>query len=292
MEKPNILGLTVEELAKYCRAKRLPAFRARQVYTWLHKRLAQNFDEMTDVSKEIRQLLAEDFSLDLPVVEKIQKSGDGSQKYLFRYSDGARIESVLMKTIDGRKTVCLSTQVGCALGCVFCATAKMGLKRDLSAAEIIGQAYAVARRDPDLTNLVYMGMGEPFLNYDNVLKSIAILTSDRGPNFGQRRITVSTCGIPEGIIKFAGEDTQVRLAVSLNTADDNLRRELMPIDRRFPLPDLRQAVRYYINKTGRRVTLEYIMIEGINDSAEALNELIDFCHGLNVGINLIPLNAA
>ena len=286
----NILERNLDELKQEFQALNLPAFRAKQVYTWLHKKLTFDFSEMSDLSKEIRAFLPERYTITLPKIKKTAKSKDGTKKYLFELEDGSLIETVFMETREERKTVCLSTQVGCPLGCEFCATGKMQFKRNLTAAEIIGQLYQIALEYPDISNLVFMGMGEPFLNYENVMKAVTILLSDLGANFGQRRITISTSGIPDKIMTFAREESQVRLAISLNSADGKIRSELMPINKKYPLPKLMEAVEYYIKITGRRVTLEYIMLAGINDSEEAAEKLVRLCKNLSVSVNLITYN--
>ncbi|MDD4178901.1 MAG: 23S rRNA (adenine(2503)-C(2))-methyltransferase RlmN [Candidatus Margulisbacteria bacterium] len=286
----KILSKTLAELTKDFKALGQPQFRAKQVYKWVHHKLTFNFDEMTDLPKNLRDLLKEQYSIDTLKIRHITPSPDATKKYLFELEDGNLIESVFMQNKEERKTVCVSTQVGCPLGCLFCATGEMGFKRNLTAAEIISQAYQIARDYPDISNIVFMGMGEPFLNYDNVMKSVQILLSDEGANFGQRRITVSTCGIADRIRDFADEDLQVRLAVSLNSADNEIRSKLMPINKKFPLPVLREAVKYYGKKTGRLVTFEYVMLEGINDGEDDLRKLINFCRGLDVKVNLISFN--
>lgn len=286
----NILNLTIDEIGKEFDKLRLPAFRAKQVFIWLHKRLAADFEQMTDLSKEVRALLSEKYYIKTLNLEHRTKSKDGTQKFLFKLSDGEKIESVLLKNIDGRKTVCVSTQVGCLLGCSFCATGSLGFKRNLTVSEIIGQVYEIGKTNPDLSNIVYMGMGEPFLNYENVIKSLRILIATEGAGFGQRRITVSTCGIPEGIRRFADEDFQVRLAISLNSADNNVRSKIMPINRKYPLETLYEAMKYYFRTADRRITLEYVLLEGVNDRRSDLEALKKFCAGLPVSINLIPYN--
>lgn len=286
----NILDKTLPELLAEFKRRGLPAFRAKQVYTWLHKKVTFEFDRMTDLPRELRAALAEKYFLKAPKIKKVSTSKDGTKKYLFEVAEGELVESVLLKDVTGRKTICLSTQAGCSLKCAFCATGHLGFKHNLSVAEIIGQVYRIAETNADVSNLVLMGMGEPFLNYDNVLKSLVILTSKEGANFGQRKITVSTCGIPAGIRHFADAKLQVRLAVSLNSADDQVRSRLMPINRKYPLRSLRQAIEYYLIETGRRITLEYVMLAGVNDRQEDLKKLRRFCEGLDVLVNLIPFN--
>ncbi|OGB90032.1 23S rRNA (adenine(2503)-C(2))-methyltransferase [candidate division WOR-1 bacterium RIFCSPHIGHO2_01_FULL_53_15] len=287
---PNIIEKSLKELQEEFKNLGLPAFRAKQVYKWIHHKLTFSFDEMTDLPKELRDRLKEQYSIETLRVKHKTKAKDGTVKYLFELADGKAIESVFIKTKDDRKTVCLSTQVGCPLDCLFCATGKLGFNRNLTAAEIISQAYLIANEHPDISNLVYMGMGEPFLNYDNVMRSVAIFTSDEGANFGQRRITISTCGLADKIKEFAEEKTQVRLAVSLNSADDALRGKLMPVNRKFPLTVLRQSLEYYSKTSNRMVTLEYVMLDGVNDREADLKKLINFCRGLDCKVNLIRFN--
>lgn len=286
----NLFDLDLNELTAELRSLGLPAFRGRQLFTWLHRRLTLDFSVMDDLPRELRDRLAATFKLELPAVIKVEHARDGASKYLLALADGERIESVLLVDETGRKTVCLSTQAGCPLACTFCATGGMGFKRNLTVAEIIGQVYRLAAEHADLSNLVLMGMGEPFLNYENVMKALRILTAREGANFGQRKITLSTCGIPEKIKRFADESLQVRLALSLNAADDHTRSRLMPINRKYDLGQVMDAVRYYIRRTGRRVTVEYVLLDGVNDRKEDLKNLIALLQGLTVNVNLIPLN--
>jgi len=286
----NILDLSLEELQKAFQELGLPPFRAKQIYSWAHHKLTFDFEKMSELPKLLRSQLSERFNLRIPSIKKISVSKDGTKKYLVELNDGNLIESVLLEDGSGRKTICLSTQVGCSLDCTFCATGSMGFKRNLKVAEILGQVYLIAKENPEVSNLVFMGMGEPFLNYDKVLKSIRILTSKEGPNFGQRKITVSTCGIPDTIRAFAREGLQVRLAISLNAADDPTRSQLMPINRKYGLAKLLDSIKYYIKETGRRVTLEYVMLDGINDREQDIKNLIRLCRGLSVNVNLIPFN--
>jgi 23S rRNA (adenine2503-C2)-methyltransferase len=286
----NIIDKSLAELQSSFEGQGLPAFRAKQLYSWLHRKLTFNFDDMTDLGKELREQLKEKYYIKMLNFKHSETSKDGTKKYLFELLDGHRIETVLLTDETDRKTICVSTQAGCALGCAFCATGEAGLRRNLETSEILGQVYLIAEEAQDISNIVFMGMGEPFLNYANLLKAIRILTSKEGPNFGQRKITVSTCGIADKIKAFAREDLQVRLAVSLNSADDVVRSKIMPINRRYPLPVLHEAIKYYIKNTGRRVTFEYIMLEGVNDRRSDLENLKRFCRGLNVNVNLIPFN--
>jgi len=286
----NIIDKSLEELQSSFAEQGLPAFRAKQLYSWLHRKLTFSFDDMTDLGKELREQLKEKYYIKTLSFKHSATSADGTKKYLFELLDGHLIETVLLTDETDRKTICVSTQAGCALGCAFCATGEAGLRRNLETSEILGQVYLIAEEAQDISNIVFMGMGEPFLNYANLLKAIRILASKEGPNFGQRKITVSTCGIADKIKAFAREDLQVRLAVSLNSADDAVRSKIMPINRKYPLAVLHNAVQYYLKNTGRRVTFEYVMLEGVNDRRSDLENLKRFCRGLNVNVNLIPFN--
>jgi 23S rRNA (adenine2503-C2)-methyltransferase len=286
----NLLGLTLDELSAELKQLGGKSFQAKQIFKWLHKRLLQDFDRMTDLSRELREQLKTRYTIALPRVKKVVRSADQTRKYLFELEDGQRVEAALMQTINERKTVCISTQVGCPLSCTFCATGQSGFKRNLTTAEIIGQVYQVARDYPDLSNVVYMGMGEPFLNYDNVVKSLRILITPEGANFGQRRLAVSTCGIPDKICAFSRENFQVRLAVSLNSPDSAVRSQLMPINKKYPLNKLMESVKYYLKTTGRRITFEYVMLAGINDRTEDAEKLARLCRHLNISVNLIVYN--
>ncbi len=287
----NILEYTQDELRKDIIELGLPAFRAKQIYLWIHKKLTFDFLLMSDLPQEVRNKLKEKYVFDIPNQKKVLTSRDGTKKYLFEFADGCAVESVLIKDAVGRKTICVSTQAGCPLGCEFCATGVAGFSRNLTVSEILSQVYLICLKHPETSNLVFMGMGEPFLNYDNVIKSIRILISKEGGNFGQRKITVSTCGIPDGIKKFARELLQVRLAVSLNSADDEIRSKLMPVNVSFPLRKVAEAIRYYIDHTKRRVTLEHILLEGVNDSRADAEQLILFCKQFEmINVNLIPFN--
>lgn len=267
-----------------------PAFRARQLAKWLYGRRVRSFDEMTDLPAEMRQRLGRRFVIGRLTLAAKQVSADGTRKYLWRLPDGAAVESVGLPT-DDRLTVCFSTQAGCAMGCRFCATGEGGFTRNLSAGEIADQVLDVGddfgRR---VTNAVAMGQGEPFANYDSALGALRILNSDDGPGIGARHLTVSTCGIVPGIRRFAEEPEQFTLAVSLHSAVQTTRDILMPGVRRFPLDELREALIAYSDATGRRPSLEYALLDGINDTVEELDALIAFCRGMLCHVNLIPAN--
>ena len=283
MAENDLKGLNLYELED---CLKLPKFRAKQIYHWIHQKHVVSFDEMANLPLDVRKELKENFYISSPKVLKKQRSKDGTIKYLLELEDGELIESVYLKGGEGRFTVCVSSQSGCSLGCKFCATSKMGFKRNLLPGEILSQVYMM----PKVNNVVFMGMGEPFLNYENVLKAVYILNSKEGINLGARKITISTSGIVEGIKKLADEKIQVRLAVSLNSAVEELRSTLMPVNQKYPLSELWEAILSYQRKTNRRITLEYILLGGINDSDKDLSALVMFCKGLDVNINLIPYN--
>jgi 23S rRNA (adenine2503-C2)-methyltransferase len=269
-----------------------PKFRARQVWDWLYDKHVADFDAMTNLSKALRERLKAETQLGVLSLVTEQVSHDGTVKRLYRLPDGQLIESVLMLYDSNRRTACISTQAGCAMGCVFCATGQMGFARHLSAAEIVEQALAFARvLDADgerLSNVVLMGMGEPFHNYDESLKAIRRLMGDLG--IGARHITVSTVGMVPQIRRFADEGLQVRLAISLHAATDDERSALLPVNRRWPLADLMTACRDYIQKTGRRVTFEWALINGETDTPAQAHALGQLLQGMLCHVNAIPLN--
>lgn len=272
-------------------------FRARQLYRWLHQRGVTTFEAMTDLPKALRASLPEKARLVTVTKDLEQRSSDGTIKYRFKTHDGKLIESVYMPTPE-RRTLCVSTQAGCAMGCAFCATGTLGLLRHLTASEIVGQVHAVNREVRanegletlrPLTNLVFMGMGEPLHNFENVKRALGILRSEDGPNFSSRHITVSTVGLVPMIERFATE-TDVKLAISLNASNDATRDRIMPINKRWKIADLLEAVKRFPVKQGRRVTFEYVLLEGINDADDNARELVALLRGLPVKVNLIQYN--
>lgn len=281
--KKDIKSKTIDEIKGLLG---IEAFRARQIFAWIHKKRASSFEEMTNLPKNLRQKLVENYYIGNLVVLKKIESKDRTIKYLLELEDGNKIECVHIKSANGKMTVCVSSQVGCPLKCSFCATGTLPFKRDLAVSEILSQIYLSS----SVSNVVYMGMGEPFLNFDNVIKSIEILNAKEGIALGARRITVSTSGIPDGIISLAKCGLQVRLAVSLNSAKDEVRSKIMPINMKYPLKELHDAIKIYQRLSNRRVTLEYVMLRGINDSGRDLNALINFCRGLDVNVNVIKYN--
>lgn len=289
-----LLNLTLPELEVRLREWQQPAYRARQVWDWVYKRGATQFAEMTNLPVALRQRLAEAFSLTPaePVAEHLSADGQ-TRKLALRLADGEIIETVWMR-YETRESVCVSTQAGCAMGCVFCATGQGGLRRNLTAGEIVHQVLAFARllapQSARVTNVVLMGMGEPFANYDAVWKAVSILMHPAGLGLGARHIVISTVGLVPGIRRFAQERSQVRLAISLHAPDDALRDQLVPINRAYPIGPLMDAVRDYVKSTGRRVTFEYALIAGINDSPEQAQALAALLRGIPAHVNLIPVN--
>ena len=290
-DDPDLKGLTGAETEAWCESRGLPAYRGRQIRQWLFKKGASSFDDMTSLPKAVREELAPLAGVDRLEREKTQTSRDGTEKSLFRLPDGHRVESVLIPERD-HFTLCISSQAGCAMGCRFCVTGRGGLKRDLSAGEIVDQVVQVRRSmaDPErLTNIVLMGMGEPLANYDAVVRAIRNLTSDDALNFSHRRVTLSTSGLVPAMERL-GRDVSVNLAVSLNAADDDTRSFLMPVNRSYPLNRLMAACRDFPLPNRRMITFEYILIRDVNDRDEDARNLARLLRGLRAKINLIPLN--
>ncbi len=287
----GVLRGEVEALAKELGQ---PAYRGRQLFRWVQARRALDLEDMTDLSRPFRIILKERVSLRHPDVSEVQRASDGTRKYLFRLSDGEEIESVLIPD-EGRLTACISTQVGCPLACRFCLTGLMGLRRNLVAAEIVGQILALQERlEPGerLSNIVLMGMGEPLLNFLQVERALRILSDEHGASVSPRRITLSTAGHVPGIQKLAAADLGVNLSVSLSATTDAVRNEIMPINRRWPIVELLEACRAYPLPNRRRLTFEYVMLDGVNDSHEDAKRLVKLLHGIRCKINLIPFNSA
>lgn len=285
----NIYDLTLKELEDYFISIGEKSFRGTQVYESLYKKRLTSFDEMTNISKELRNKLKEDFSL-YKIKLLITQKGDNVNKYLFELEDGNKIESVLMFH-DYGTSICVSSEVGCNMGCAFCESGRLKKVRDLLAYEIVEQILLIEEEiKKRITHVVVMGIGEPFDNYDNVLRFVKIINCNKGIDLGSRHITISTCGIIPGIKRFMKEEGQVNLAISLHAPNDELRRKIMPIDKAFPLDELMNVIKEYIKKTNRRVTFEYIMLDGINDSEKEAKELVKLLKGINCYVNLIPYN--
>ncbi len=291
-KKADILEFTRDQLLSWLAEREIAAYRADQIQKWIYLRQADNFDVMTDLSKNIRLLLPKHFVIGRLEAEKIENSRDGSRKYLFKLRDGKYIESVLIPERD-HYTLCVSSQAGCAQGCRFCLTAVGGFERNLTRGEIVAQARDIKKDLGDekrLTNIVFMGMGEPLANYKNLVAAIGVLTdNDVGLRFASRRVTVSTAGLVPKITAL-GRDTRVNLAISLNATDNKTRDRLMPINRKYPLEKLMEACRRYEPAPGRRITFEYILIKGINDSVDDAERLAKLLRPIRCKVNLIPFN--
>ena len=292
-EKINMLELSKASIVRWLESRQIKSYRADQILKWIYLRQTDRFEQMTDIAKEIRLLLDDHFMIIRLQSENIETSKDGSRKYLFKLKDGKYIESVLIPERD-HYTLCISTQVGCAQNCRFCLTASGGLQRNLTKAEIVSQVRDVKNDLQDsmpLSNLVFMGMGEPLANYKNLVAAIEVITdSSLGLGFAGRRITVSTAGLLPRMADL-GRDTRVNLAVSLNATDNATRSSLMPINRKFPIEKLLEACRHFPLRGGRRITFEYVLLKGINDSVEDARRLAGLLRPIKAKINLIPFNS-
>ncbi|KOP82090.1 23S rRNA (adenine(2503)-C(2))-methyltransferase RlmN [Cytobacillus solani] len=292
-QKPSIYSLQLQELKEWLKENNEKAFRAEQIFDWLYTKRVTSFEDMTNLSKQLRDRLESAFTLTTLKTIIQQQSSDGTIKFLFELHDGYSIETVLMRH-DYGNSVCVTTQVGCRIGCTFCASTLGGLKRNLEAGEIVAQVVkvqqALDKTDERVSSVVIMGIGEPFDNFDHMLSFLKIINHDKGLNIGARHITVSTSGIIPKIYKFADENMQINFALSLHAPNTELRSRLMPINRAYKLPDLMDAIRYYINKTGRRVSFEYGLFGGVNDQVEHAEELARLIKGLKCHVNLIPVN--
>lgn len=289
--KEILKGKTREELEAFARALGLEPYRGRQLFHWIYNKNAAGFEEMTTLKKAVREKLAEKARLDLLKMEQVFRSAaEPTLKFLFRLPDGHMVEAVYMEEAD-RRTICVSSQVGCALACDFCATGKMGFKRNLTAGEMVDQVLQVHRYvGRKATNIVVMGMGEPFLNYDEVIKAASLLADPEGIAISKRKITISTSGIVPAIRRFTAEGQRFKLAVSLNATTDEIRCRLMPIAKKYPLPELLAAVKEYTRRAPYRVTFEYVLMEGVNDTPEDARRLRRFLAHIPCKINLIPYN--
>ncbi|NKI30474.1 23S rRNA (adenine(2503)-C(2))-methyltransferase RlmN [Croceivirga thetidis] len=292
--KKDIRTLTKEQLREFFMTNGDKAFRGNQVYEWLWQKSAHSFEGMTNLSKQTRQMLEDHFVINHIRVDQMQRSNDGTIKNAVKLHDGLVVESVLIPT-ESRTTACVSSQVGCSLDCRFCATARLKRMRNLNPDEIYDQVVAIDQQsrlyhNRPLSNIVFMGMGEPLMNYNNVLKSIEKITSDEGLGMSPKRITVSTSGVPKMIRRMADEEVKFNLAVSLHSAIDDVRTTIMPFNATFPLKDLREALEYWYAKTKNRITYEYVVWKGINDTQEAVDALVKFCKFAPSKVNLIEYN--
>ena len=291
----NLYGLEMKKLQALMVERGQKPFRAVQLYTWIYEKKATSFDEMSDISLRFREELNRDFCLELPKIHTKQVSNDGTIKLLLELEDGYKVETVLMRYNYGN-AVCVSSQVGCNMGCSFCSSGILGKQRDLKPHEMVGEVLVINNllkeegRGERVTHIVVMGTGEPFDNYDNVMDFIRIVNHQKGLAIGARHITVSTCGLPDKIRKYSLEGLQTNLAISLHAPNDELRNKLMKINKAYPLKEVMEAVKEYENNAGRRVTYEYLLLEGINDTKECALELIDLIKDTFGYVNLIPYN--
>ena len=289
--KIDIKSLSFEELNKVVQDLGEKSFRAKQIYEWLHVKLASSFDEMSNLSIALREKLKEQcFLTALKPVEILTSKLEGTKKYLFELQDGNIIESVLMRYHHGN-SVCISTQVGCRMGCKFCASTLDGLERNLLPSEMLDEIYSIQRDIGErVSNIVLMGSGEPLDNYDNVMKFLELISDNNGLNISQRNITLSTCGLVPKIYELADKQVQITLAISLHASDDETRKELMPVAKAYKIEEILKACRYYFEKTGRRLTFEYSLVSGVNDTEDEAIRLGELLKGINCHANLIPVN--
>ena len=290
-EKRDIKSLTLPQLQEQVKQFSEPAYRAKQLYEWMHRKLAADYEEMTNLPKAFREKCRERFTYTALTAVKVQESRiDGTKKFLFALPDGNLVESVWMRYKHGN-SVCISSQAGCRMGCRFCASTLNGWERNLLPSEMLDQIYAITRLTGErVSNVVVMGTGEPLDNYENLLRFLLLLTDENGLHISQRNVTVSTCGIVPGIRRLAEERLQITLALSLHAATDEKRRSLMPIAEKYSLDELMDACTYYFEKTGRRITFEYSLADGVNDTKEDAEELTALIKPLNCHVNLIPIN--
>ena len=292
--KIDIRSLTENQIIEFFLDKGFDSYRGKQVYEWIWKKSVYSFDDMTNLSKDLRIMLDTNFIINHIEVDKIQKSSDGTIKNAVKLFDDYTVESVLIPT-DDRTTACVSSQVGCSLDCKFCATSKLKRMRNLNPDEIYDQVVTINNQSlkyfkRPLSNIVFMGMGEPLMNYNNLIESIEKISSDKGLNMSQKRIVVSTSGIPKMIKKLADENLKVNLALSLHSAVEKTRNQIMPFSTKFSLEDIKESLLYWYSKTKRRITFEYIVWKGINDTVEDVNALVSYCKSIPSKVNLIEYN--
>ncbi|HOO43979.1 MAG TPA: 23S rRNA (adenine(2503)-C(2))-methyltransferase RlmN [Bacillota bacterium] len=286
----NFYDLTIHALQDYMVSNGFKAYSADQIFKWIYEQKVFDFDQMTNISKPLKELLKSEFEISDLEINTVQESGDGTVKYLFKLDDGSLIETVLM-TYDYGKSVCVTSQVGCNMGCAFCASGLIKKARDLKVNELVRQVTSIENhRGIRVSHVVVMGTGEPFDNYDHVMDFIRVINYKHGLQIGSRHITVSTCGIVPKIYQYAKEVIKTNLAISLHAPNDELRNQLMPINKAYPLKDVIEACKSYFDLTKRRITFEYILLKGVNDQIEHANQLSDLIRGINAYVNLIPYN--
>ena len=293
--KIDIRSLSEDDLCEFFVKKGFDSYRGKQVYEWIWKKSSHTFDNMTNISKDLRIMLDENFVINHIEVDKIQKSSDGTIKNAVKLFDDYTVESVLIPT-DDRTTACVSSQVGCSLDCKFCATSKLKRMRNLNPDEIYDQVVTINNQslqyfNRPLSNIVFMGMGEPLMNYNNLIKSIEKISSDKGLNISQKRIVVSTSGIPKIIKKLADENLKVNLALSLHSAIEETRNNIMPFSSKFSLNDIKESLNYWYSKTKRKITFEYIVWKGINDTKKDIDSLVSYCKSIPSKVNIIEYNS-
>jgi len=287
----SIYGKTIEQLNDEFLQINQKKFRATQVFEWLYQKKATSFDQMSNLSKELREKLARLYYFENVTIKEKQESSDGTIKFLFELSDGGLIETVLMRFNYGN-SVCVTSQLGCNMGCRFCASGLLKKQRDLTAAEMVIQVLMVERVTKErISHIVVMGTGEPFENYEEVNRFVHIINHSLGLAIGSRHITISTCGFVDKILEYANNGLQTNLAISLHAPNDEIRNQLMPINKKYPMDVLKEAIKTYSEKTNRRVTFEYILLDGVNDSLIHARQLAHYVHGLNAYVNLIPYNS-
>lgn len=287
----DIKSLSLNELEQALADLGEPKYRAKQIFQWLHKKYVNSFDEMLNLSKDLRQKLKENYYISCSAIEKkLISCYDSTVKYLFSLNDGEYVEAVLMSYHHGY-SACISTQAGCKMGCTFCATGQGGFRRNLTAGEMLSQLQTMEKdRGVRISNVVLMGMGEPLDNFDNVVRFLRLVSSADGMNIGMRHLALSSCGLADKIRQLAELKLQITLSISLHAPNDEIRNRTMPVNKRFPIDELLSACREYIEKTGRRITFEYAMIDGVNDSLDCARQLASRLRGMLCHINLIPVN--
>ncbi len=287
----DLLSMTYSELTELMIRLGEAKFRAKQLYEWIHKKGASSYEEMSNISQKLKDKLSGEVSFEYPSIRTFQESKlDGTRKYLFRLADGNYVESVLMKYHHGN-TVCISSQVGCRMGCKFCASTLLGLTRNLTAGEMLSQIYAIQRDTGErVSNVVVMGTGEPLDNYDHLVRFLRMISDENGLNISERNLTVSTCGLVPGILKLKDENLMINLALSLHAPNDELRKTIMPIARKYSLEEVFAALKAYYKVNRRRLTFEYSLIRGVNDTKDCEIQLARLLKGMNCLVNLIPVN--
>ena len=291
MEKKDLKSMTLEELTEFVKELGEKPFRAKQLYQWMHVKLAESLDECTNLPKSLKEKLSEYSTYtSLKTVKMLESGIDGTRKYLFGLDDGNVSESVLMKYHHGN-SVCISSQVGCRMGCRFCASTLDGMVRNLAPAEMLDQIYRIQTISGErVDNIVIMGSGEPMDNFQNVVQFLKLINSDKGLHISARNITVSTCGLVDKIRELADLQLQITLAISLHAPNDELRKTMMPIANKYSIEQIMEACRYYLKQTGRRISFEYSLVKGVNDTQECAEQLSGLLHGMNCHVNLIPVN--